>query len=209
MASQKVIAEAMMATKAFFPYEWKDTDIKQTATAWAMTFKDVPDAEFSEAYFRLLKNAKYPPKPGDLTEELKRKVVSDINTAGEWETIVSLCETLNDYLSYFAYTWIPPGAQLSQGAQAREDAEKAYNEAPRFVHDFFGGYHSALQYAYELQNLDSTGLSIRRRDYEQRRKEAIADSTVDELKDSLLTDGLTKRVIGYDQHYMPIYEGDV
>jgi hypothetical protein len=64
-----------------------------------------------------------------------------------------------------------------------------------------------LQYAYELQNLDSTGLSIRRRDYEQRRKEAIADSTVDELKDSLLTDGITKRVIGYD-HYMPIYEED-
>lgn len=208
MASQKVVAEAMMATKAFFPYEFKDTDIKQTATAWAMTFKDVPDDEFSAAYSRLLKNAKYPPKPGELTDELKRKATANINTAAEWDEIMKMCEKLNDLRCDFGYTYIPPGAMLTQGQQAKEDAKLLYEAAPNYIKDFFGSFGSALQYAYEINNLDSTGLSIRRRDYEQRRKEQIADSSIAEIQDSLLTDGLTRRVIGYTPNYMPIYEED-
>ena len=183
-------------------------DVEIRVKIWAGFFKAYDLRTMKEALARYVSKNKFAPAISDMMDELKADVVASINTADEWEQILSLCETLNDYRCEFGYSIIPPGAKLSQGAQAREDAERVYNAAPHFIREYLGSYHAALQYAYELQNLDSTGMSIRRRDYEQRRKEAIADSTVKELEDSLLTDGLTKRVVGYTPQYMPIYEED-
>lgn len=182
-------------------------DVAGRVKIWAAFFKDVELRRMKEALTRYVQRNKFAPSIAELMDELKADVVKQINTGAEWENLLTLCKQINDLRCDFGYTYIPPGAMLSQGDQAKEDARRLYENAPRYIKDYLGSYASALQYAYEIGNLDMTGLSIRRRDYEQRRKDAIADSTVGELEDSLLNDGLTRRVIGYD-HYMPIYEED-
>jgi len=183
-------------------------DLAATGKVWTEHFADVQQPVFHAALQRYIQHGAFAPSIADIFAELRRDVEKQINTSAEWDELLDLCEKLNNKRCDFGYTWIPPGERLSQGAQAQEDAKRLYKNAPRYLKEFFGSYSAALQYAHEVSDLDSTGLSIRRRDYEQRRKESIADSTVKELEDSLLTDGLTKRVIGYTPQYMPIYEED-
>lgn len=201
MASQKTIAEALMMTKAFFPNEWKDTDIKASATAWALTFRDVPDADFTVAYSRILKRAKFSPKPGDLEEELKRKHTAKADYHSEWATLIDACEKINDLRTEFGYTYIPEGETRTQGEMARDEAQNVFRNLPPAVRNYIGSYSALLQFAHEIGSQDSVGLSIRYRDFETARRAEIDGKTSVEL----LEEGKAEA----EDFYKNLLEGDI
>ena len=181
MATQQAIAAALIAAKSVFPHLWKDGNIKDTATTWAMLFKDVPDELFSKAYFSVLQNAVYPPVPGEITAELKKRPMQNINSSVEWEQLVDAVDRTNDLRSRFGYTYVPIWATLSHGEQARHDARKVFYEMPKCLQDFIGSPGAMLQYAREMENMDHTGMQIRRRDYEKWRQDNVNKYSLPEL----------------------------
>lgn len=196
MASQKVIAAALMSAKAAMPHIWKDVDVKAMATSFALLFREIPDESFSQAYFRVLQNAKFPPTPGEVTAELKKSVKCRINTSTEWDLLLDVCERINDLRTEFNYTIIPDGETRTQGQLAREKAQAVFDNLPAALKEYVGSFPALLQFAQEIAGQDEVGLSIRRRDYEQSRNASIAESSLKELE---------MGVVGYD-HYLPIYE---
>lgn len=204
MASQKVIALALMSAKAAMPHIWKDVDIKAMATTFALLFKEVPDESFSQAYFRVLQNAKYPPTPGEVTAELKKTAKKQINISVEWDALLDACEKVNDLRTEFGYTYIPTGETRSQGQMARDEAKNVFASLQSPLKEYLGSFSSLLQFAQEIAWQDEVGLSIRRRDYEQHRKKTITESSYAELENSLQGDQ-NKAIIGHSG-YLSIYE---
>ena len=181
-------------------------NLAERVKIWAGFFKDVDLMRMKTALASYVTRNKYAPTISDMMDALKTDTSSKINPGSEWDTLLSLAERINDYRAEFGYTYIPEGAQLSQGAQAREDARYLYESAPGYIRQYVGGFPSMLRFCQEIDRLDSTGLSIKRRDYEQWRRQNVAYSTAAELEESLLVEGTTRRVIGYN-HYTPIFEG--
>ena len=182
MASKQTVATALMAAKSVFPHLWKDADIKKTAETWALLFQGVDDDAFTQAYFTVLQGATYPPVPGEITAELKRKPKQSINTSMEWERLVEICGRVNDLRPDFGYTYTPPGATRTQGEQARLDVNKLFFGMPSCLQDYIGSTSALLQYAKEMERLDDTGLQIRRRDYEKWRKDRVDALSLPELQ---------------------------
>ena len=181
MANKQTVATALMAAKSVFPHLWRDDDIKKTAETWALLFQHVQDDAFTQAYFTVLQNAMYPPVPGEITAELKKKPKQNINSSVEWEQLVDTCEKVNDLRSRFGYTYVPEYATLTQGEQARLDSRAAFYDMPKCLQDFIGSPGALLQYAMEMERINDTGFDIRRREYEKWRANQISESSLPQL----------------------------
>ena len=206
MASKQTVATALMAAKSVFPHLWKDSDIKKTAETWAVLFQHVQDDAFTQAFFTVLRNATYPPVPGEITAELKKKPKQSISSSVEWEQLVTACEKVNDLRTMFEYTYIPEGAEVSQGTQARKEAVDVFYALPKCIQEFVGSPSALLQYATEVQRMDGTGMQIRRRDYENWRKTDIEESDLPELLEAERQAALPEhdeRMIENGRYYIP------
>lgn len=181
MASKQAVATALMAAKAVFPHLWKDADIQQTAATWSMLFQHVPDECFTQAYFAVLQKATYPPVPGEITAEMKKKATNSTNSSVEWDQLVKACETVNDLRTEFAYTYIPEGESMTQGQQARIKANGVFDDLPHALQDYIGSASALLQYAQEMNTTDTTGMQIRRREYEKWRSDYVSSSSLQDL----------------------------
>ena len=104
-------------------------------------------------------------------KELKKRPMQNINSSVEWGQLVDAVDRTNDLRSRFGYTYVPIWATLSHGEQARHDARKVFYEMPKCLQDFIGSPGAMLQYAREMENMDHTGMQIRRRDYEKWRQD--------------------------------------
>lgn len=185
MAQMKTIAEMVMIMKSLYPHYLKDSDAKATATSWAVLFNDTTDKDFAEAFKRCLKKCKFPPTPADIENELKNKAAAKINTADEWDRLISTCEKINNLRCEFGYTFTPDGCAKTQGQMARDKAQQVFYDLPESIKKYIGSFSSLLQFAKEINGQNCTGISIRRREFEKWRMQEINEKTNMELLEEI------------------------
>lgn len=133
MASNKKIAEIIMAIRTVYPYYSKENDSEILAKTWSLLLKDFPDEAVEMAIYKCLQTCKMPPTPADVIEQIQSMQRSIEQSDEELWTIY--CRALTDtvrQMSRFEYTYVD-STGLSQGQQARNKVDEIWEGLPEKI----------------------------------------------------------------------------
>lgn len=147
MASQKAIAEIIATIKTIFPYYEKNIDAKSIAKIWSTVLKDYSDEEVNNALLECMKECTYPPAPADLVRHIRRSQAAALPSAEElWGIYHDMLVKGSRLYSCFNYTAMDDNGK-TQGQNARQKAEKLWQEAPEDIRRYIGSHGEFIRRA--------------------------------------------------------------
>lgn len=139
MASIKKITDIIAAIKTIYAYYARDTDVQTLVKTWGALLKDYPDDVVDTALYMCLQSCKTPPTPADLIERINAMQEAAEPTDEElWNVLTKALRKAEGLLYLFPATFVEANGR-TQGANARDDFEKLWENLPEKLRMYMGG----------------------------------------------------------------------
>lgn len=147
MASNKKIAEMIMAIKTIYPYYSKDNNSEVLARTWGVLLKNYPDEVVEVAFFKCLQSCKMPPTPADVIEQINSMVETTEQSDEElWSIYAKTLREVDHLMYYFQFNFVRENGK-SQGDEAREKVQAIWDGLPERLKQYIGSKGELMRMA--------------------------------------------------------------
>ena len=154
MASKKKIVELIASIKTIYPYYAKDVEQVSLVNTWYLLLKDYTDKAVDIAMIECLKTCKTPPSPADVIEQLDKLEEIDLPTPEKlWIVLIDALHKTENLISKFDYTFRESNG-YTQGENARFKSRDLWNDLPKEIKQYLGGYGELINIAKNYTERD-------------------------------------------------------
>ncbi len=155
MASNKKIAEIIMAIKTVYAYYTKDNNESENVAllnTWKLLLNDYSDNVVEVAFKKCLQTCKMPPTPADVIEKINYISGADEQTGEElWTVYADALRQTEKQMYYFPFTFVQANGK-TQGANARQKVEKIWQGLPDRIKQYVGSKGELMRMAKNYTN---------------------------------------------------------
>lgn len=154
MATEKKIAELIAAIKTIYPYYAKEMNVETLVNTWNLLLKDYPDKAVDVAMLECLKTCKTPATPADVIEQLKDfEQVNRMSDEELWNKLTDAVRETDRLMYRFDFTFVEDNG-LTQGQNARNKANKVWEQLPEELKSYLGGRSELMRMAKNYTDND-------------------------------------------------------
>lgn len=147
MASNKKIAEIVMAIKTIYPYYARDNDSEVLARTWSMLLKPYSDKAVEIAIYKCLQKCKMPPTPADVIEQINAMAETTEQTDEElWSIYTRALHNVSRQMYCFTFTFVERNG-LTQGDNARAKVGEIWDGLPERLKRYIGSKSELMRLA--------------------------------------------------------------
>lgn len=155
MASNKKIAEIIMAIKTVYTYYTKDNNESENVAllnTWKLLLNDYSDDVVEVAFKKCLQTCKMPPTPADVIERINDILGADEQTDEElWIVYADALRQTEKQMYYFPFTFVQANGK-TQGDNARQKVEEIWQGLPDRIKQYVGSKGELMRMAKNYTN---------------------------------------------------------